>query len=199
MDDDTPQTGIVGIFQKLGIVAGAIAAIIGLYQIFFPEAKFILYENDNYGIKVNRHENWLVQENDSKITKDARFIEVKFKKLSNSNTCPIEMILNVDELQDSTLSLEEYKNLIIRRIKTNNPGSKIKDESNFSTTLSNHPAYKLTYRKQEDQCNSRVMESGTVWKSKAYYIVYIAKDDKYSKFLSTAEKMIKSFQFTDKN
>lgn len=193
---DHPQE-MIGIIGTITALPAGITAWIA----FFPASQFTLYENADYGIKIKHPDDWYVQENNSSFTQDTQFIEVKFISTNEiqSNTCPTEMIVNVDDLGNQFFSIEGYKNLAASKIKQNNQSSKINDESNHATTLSNRRAYKLTYHKQDEQCSFRVMEIGTFWKNKAYYIVYIAKDNKYSQFLSTAEKMIKSFKFTDKN
>ncbi|MEH1982148.1 hypothetical protein [Nostoc sp.] len=92
------------------------------------------------------------------------------------------------------LSLEEYKNSAIQKIKNNNPNQQVKDDSQPSTTLSNFNAYKLTYTRQDGQCKLKVMEIGTVRNGKAYFISYTAEEKEYNKYLELAETMINSFE-----
>ena len=82
------------------------------------------------------------------------------------------------------LSLEEYKNSAIQKIKNNNPNQQVKDDSQLSTTLSNFND-KLTYTRQDGQCKLKVMEIGTVRNGKAYFISYTTEEKEYNKYLDS--------------
>ncbi|MDF5706831.1 MAG: protein kinase [Nostoc sp. S4] len=117
---------------------------------------------------------------------------VKFtpKNQNQVDSCPLVITINVTQ---KLLSLEESKNEAVRKIKTINPNSKVKDDYP-STTLSKLNAYKLTYTRQEGQCKLKAMEIGTVRDGKTYFITYTAEEKEYNKYLELAETMINSFE-----
>jgi hypothetical protein len=64
--------------------------------------------------------------------------------------------------------------------------------------LGDRPAYSLVQRHtlelSDGKIDLKVLETGTIVGDKVYSLHYIAEEDKYSKYLPVAEKMIKSFQ-----
>ena len=108
-------------------------------------------------------------------------------------TCLLEVVINITP-PNQVLSLNEYKNKSIQKIKQINPGSTITDQSTPATVLSNWSAYKLIYQRQDNGCNLKVMEIGTVNNGKAYYVTYTAPVNQYDDSLQAATKMIDSFK-----
>ncbi|WP_232224203.1 serine/threonine-protein kinase [Mastigocladopsis repens] len=178
-------------------IATSVALLIAFFYQFYKlrepkhNINFLSYENSQYDIKIKYAEGWIKQEQGDFFGEVAEFFPTD-KNLSHS--CPLEMAIRINDLPKKLLSLEEYKNLAVKKIKNNNPSTHITDESSPTTTLSNFRAYKLIYTRQDGKCHLRVMETGTVRHNKAYYITYTAESSQYSNFLPIAEKMINSFQ-----
>lgn len=113
--------------------------------------------------------------------------------------CTIDITISVQDFSKQLLSLEEYKNLTVQKIKKINPNQQIADDSKDLPTLSKYKAYKLTYTRQDGQCKLQAIEVGTVRNGKAYFITYTAESAKFSQYLPIAEAMIQSFQIIEKN
>ena len=177
----------------IGVGVAALASLILLFYLLKrnPTPNFSLYENPNYGIKIKYAEDWTKQKQGDFFGEVVKFFP---SNKNQSNSCQLDMVIQVDDLPQGLLSLEEYKNLALKKIKNNNPNTQITDESNTATTLANFSAYKLIYTRLNGQCNLKVMEIGTVRNSKAYYITYTADATQFYQFLPVAEEMIKSFE-----
>jgi eukaryotic-like serine/threonine-protein kinase len=156
---------------------------------------FIPYENSNNAIKINHPENWKPKKINDFAGEVTQFIPTQ---PNPTNSCPLELAVTVNELPQ-ILSLNEYKNTVLQKIKNNNPNSQITDASQPSTILSGTGAYKLIYSLQQEQCQLQVMEIGTVKNGKAYYVTYTAPKTEYSQNLAVAEEMINSFQIMESN
>jgi eukaryotic-like serine/threonine-protein kinase len=186
--------------HKSWLAIGVIIAITPLifwigYQVATKITKpnFIAYENSDNTIKINHPENWIPKKPSDFGGEIIQFIP---KNPNQVNSCPLELTVNVSDLPQ-ILSLNEYKNTVLQKIKNNNPNSQVSDASQPSTILSGLGAYKLIYSRQEEQCQLQVMEIGTLKNGKAYYVTYAAEVKEYSKYLSVAEDMINSFQIVE--
>lgn len=187
---------------KLWLGIGLAAAITPLIfwigsqiAIKISKPNFILYENSNSAIKINHYENWKQKKTNDFSGEVTQFIHTQ---QNQANSCSSELAVTVNELPQ-ILSLNEYKNTVLQKIKNNNPNSQITDASQPSTILSGAGAYKLIYSLQQEQCQLQVMEIGTVKNGKAYYVTYTAPKTEYSQNLAVAEEMINSFQITESN
>ncbi len=137
-----------------------------------------------------------IKASDDFIGEVIQFIPTNEKQL---DSCTIDITISVQYFSKQLLSLEEYKNLAVQRIKDNNPNQQITDNSKDSPTLSKLKAYKLTYTRQERQCKLQAIEVGTVRNSKVYFITYTADSAKFSQYIPIAEAMIQSFQILENN
>jgi eukaryotic-like serine/threonine-protein kinase len=137
-----------------------------------------------------------IKPSDDFIGEVIQFIPTNEKQL---DSCTIDITISVQDLSTQLLSLEEYKNLAVERIKNNNPNKQITDVSKDLPTLSKFKAYKLIYTRQEGQCKLQAIEVGTVRNKKAYFITYTADSAKYSQYLPIAEAVIQSFQIIENN
>ncbi|RCJ25635.1 hypothetical protein A6770_27550 [Nostoc minutum NIES-26] len=168
-----------------------------LYQFINPKATFSNYEEPKSGITIKYpSDNWQpIKPGDDFGGEIVQFIPKNQKQV---NSCNLEITINVNDLSQQMLSLEEYKNLAVQKIKNNNPNQQVIDDSKPSTTLSDFNAYKLIYTRQEGECKLKVTEVGTVRNGKAYFITFTAESAKYSQYLPTAEAMIQSFKIIEK-
>ncbi|TFI54979.1 serine/threonine protein kinase [Mastigocladus laminosus UU774] len=177
------------VWLGMGVVAITALILWMLYQVFNPKPTFSTYQENNSGITIKYPSNW-------RPIKEAFSDEVILflpKNQKQANSCILEVTTNINDLSPHLLSLEEYKNTVIQKIKNNNPEQQITDDTQPSTILSNFHAYKLSYTRQDGQCQLKVMEIGTVRHGKAYFITYTAEKKEYNKYLEIAQTMIDSF------
>lgn len=179
---------------KLWLGIGITSALASLMFLFYymtkPQLNLAPYDNSNNGIKIKYPQNWVKQEQGGFTGEVASF----FPQIpTKPNACPLEVAVNVNDLPQKLLSLNEYKDLAISKIK-NSSNTQITDESSPTTTLSSFNAYKLAYTRNDGQCQLQVMEIGTVRNGKAYFITYTAELSQYSQFKPIAEAMVNSFQ-----
>jgi hypothetical protein len=162
--------------------------------VILPDLRLTPYKNTKLKISINYPETWNVQENINGFESEIKFISDI--NSNNSINCPTELIIVVDELQDR-FTLEDYRNLAIKKIENINQGVKVIDESSRVNILGGFNAYKLSYKQQEEKCNFNVVETGTVRYGKSYYLTYRATIDEFPKFLSVINTMIKSFRISE--
>lgn len=184
--------------RKLWLIVGVAAVIIPLTlwilsKIIHPQPNFETYNEAKSGIKIKYPSNdWQPIEPSSNF--DTEVVKFIPKNQNQTDSCPVVITIDVNDLSQQLLSLEESKNLAVQKIKNINPNSQIRDDSQPSTTLSKFKAYKLTYTRQEGQCKLKAMEIGTIRNGKAYFITYTAEEKEYNKYLELAETMINSFE-----
>ncbi|MDJ0735433.1 MAG: protein kinase [Nostocaceae cyanobacterium] len=196
MPNSPPWKALVGV--SIGTVLAVSVAIFYLTQ--EVKVNYLVYENSNYGIKIKHPDNWAVQNPGGSPDITDEVAKLFPTNQNESSSCPLYIFINIDNFQKGgILSLNEYKNLVMRKIKNLNPNTKINDISTSSTTLSNFRAYKLVYTRREEECSLKVMEIGTVRNSKAYFLTYTAEEKQYSQLLPTVEKMINSFKIVEDN
>ncbi|MDJ0799056.1 MAG: protein kinase [Calothrix sp. MO_167.B12] len=186
---ETPWKALVGVVLGTGLIASGI-----IFYIFRSSApNYLLYPNSTYGIQIKYPERgWGIQK------QGLPGEVVKLFPTNQTTSCPLDVFINVNDFPEGQIfSLDEYKNIALNKIKDNNPNTKITDNSNSRTTLSNFRAYKLIYNRQDEQCNLKVMEIGTVRGGKAYFITYTAEEKQYSQLLPTVKKMINSFRIVE--
>lgn len=113
---------------------------------------------------------------------------------TTQNHCPLEVSVNIADL-GKALSLSEYKNSALNAITKDTYNSVI--AVNDTTKLNKDNAYQIIFTRQEDGCELKVLERGTMSFKKAYYIIYKAPAQDYDKFWSVVEKMIDSFEIKE--
>ncbi|MCC5634578.1 protein kinase [Nostoc sp. CHAB 5844] len=184
---------------KLWLSVGLVIAITPLIFWFFSRAfnskpNFVSYANHKKTIKIQYPQDWNLQEQGGFEGDEIKIVPGNNK---TNNSCYTNLIVNVSDLSPQLLSRDEYKNIVLKRLKNNEINQQIQDKTQPQTTLSKQAAYKLTYTRQEEACKYQVMEIGTVRNGKAYYITYIAPVEHYSNSLPVAESIINSFEITE--
>ncbi|MBD2298646.1 serine/threonine-protein kinase [Nostoc sp. FACHB-190] len=175
----------------VGIFATITPVILWLgFSAIRPQPQPLTKEYSQSDIKIKYPDNWK-----TKITGDFGGESIQFlpQNIQQENSCIPEITVNKTALTQ-VLSLNEYKNTILEQIKQNYPQAKITDATQPTTTLSQYNAYKLTYSHKEYQCQSQVLEIGTVREGNAYYITYTAEQKEYNRYLPLVEAMINSFE-----
>lgn len=150
------------------------------------------YLDDTIQITMKYPPNWDKQNiADPIVTGDlARFSP---NEQSDSKPCKTELMIKVKIFSEKLLSIDEYKNSTIRRIKEYAIAPAILEETT-EDTLSNFRAYKIIYTGKYGKCTFKRLEIGTVRNNQAYYITYRAEPSEYEQFLPPAQDMIKSFK-----
>ncbi|WP_062290880.1 serine/threonine-protein kinase [Nostoc piscinale] len=175
----------------VGIFATITSAILWLgFSTIRPQPQPLTNEYSQSDIKIKYPDNWITKKPGDF---GGELIQLIPQNLQQENSCNPEVTVNKTELSQ-VLSLNEYKNIILERIKQDSSQTKITDTTNSTTTLSQYNAYRLTYSRQEYQCQFQVLEIGTVREGNAYYITYIAEQKEYNRYLPLVEKMINSFE-----
>lgn len=150
------------------------------------------YADDTIKVSMKHPPSWDKQNiGDPIVTGDlARFTP---NEQSDSKPCKTELMIKVKIFSEKLLSIDEYKNSTIQRIKEYAIAPVILEETT-EETLSDFRAYKIIYTGKYGQCNFKRLEIGTVRNNQAYYITYRAEPTEYEQFLSPAQDMIESFK-----
>ncbi|MGL5063797.1 MAG: CHAT domain-containing protein [Microcoleus sp.] len=193
---------VVGFLALLLSVIGAIFAMkdFSLTSRFSSDrtsevaAIFKLYENPSYGVRINYPANWELQKIEDPSTKEVvQFFPVK--ELNSGKLPQIKVIIRVEPL-NRNMSLDEYKNSSKNEIKTFLPDGKVIESSEI--ILAKQQGYQLVFSGKNEQNNLlKKMEAVTLYKGKAYAIVYEAEIGKYPDAWNTVREMIKSFEIIE--
>jgi serine/threonine-protein kinase len=95
---------------------------------------------------------------------------------------------------DLNLNLSEYFSRLTNDYKARLEDFKVIESNTNSSILAGKPAYKLVYSDEEDEIHYKTLDIGTIIGDKVYSIRYIAKEEQYSEYLPTIQKMINSFK-----
>lgn len=172
----------------LPFLGAAIAFVIGVNKNRYKG--FVVYSNETYNFTLNYPETWQVRELDDPITGGV----VVFSSPAESNFDPFseKVYISVEYLAPDINSLDQYTQTIIERIKQEN-GDEVEVYKEKRTKLGRYPARMVIYSRQENGLLLRQLEAFTIKNNRVYVITYTAERVKFSKFLSTAQKMLKSW------
>lgn len=152
---------------------------------------WLIYAIPNKGIRIKYPENWDKQNIQDPVTKEVAI----FLPPQENNSEQEKLIVTIEEQLNRPLTLNEYTNLAINEVKRHTKEANIIESR--SATLANSPAHMVVYTSKEEPDNLIKLEIWTLKNNKAYIITYTAEKNKYSKFLTTAKEMIKSFEISD--
>ncbi len=175
----------------LKITLGLGATIVGIAAIFlvseniFTE-KYVSYENSNYGIKVERPQNWSIQEEDDFVNPGIIFLS---PEENNADNFQEKVKFSVEKLS-TPLSLNEYTEQAVREIASSN--SIIEQPKNI--TLANREGRKVIYQGKNGR---KRLEVWMIKNQKAYIVTYTAEADKFKKFFKQADNIIQSLEISD--
>ena len=168
-------------------LAGIILAVAGSLLIGKSET-YTAYTNAEYGIDIERPENWLVRESwNSYPEPGVTFLST----LANQKDSFQERVtVSVEELTQP-LSLNEYTAQATAQIENSNTIL----EPATSTTFANKEARKIIY--QSEDGSKKLMEVWAIKNQKVYIATYIAEVDKFNKHNKQAEKLIQSLAISN--
>jgi eukaryotic-like serine/threonine-protein kinase len=160
---------------------------------------FRTYENPTSGIHIQYPSNWTIYVGDgfSDDDDDATVDIVSFFGPVRSDTKAYAQSLSIsidNPPSDLNLNLSEYFSRLTNDYKARLEDFKVIESNTNSSILAGKPAYKLVYSDEEDEIHYKTLDIGTIIGDKVYSIRYIAKEEQYSEYLPTIQKMINSFK-----
>jgi eukaryotic-like serine/threonine-protein kinase len=172
-------------------ILGALA-IIGLPSIWLfnliTQEKFVEYQNLNYGIQVDRPEDWKIEEKNDVFEK-----VVIFKSpLENKNDNFQEKVsISIEDLSSQPKSLAEYSNATIQNLKQDWQPEELQESE---TNLADRPADRVIYSYRDGDRKLKRMQVWNLKNNRAYVVTYTAEEDKFDRFSKSAEKIIDSLK-----
>ncbi|MBE9199384.1 MULTISPECIES: serine/threonine-protein kinase [unclassified Nodularia (in: cyanobacteria)] len=185
---------VAAILTVSGISSGIAFTMTYLLNGSQPEnlTKTYIDNQTNMGFSINYSENWTPTTAPADEQEKVIFSP---KNQSQEKTCALEVSVNIADL-GKALTREEYTKIVsdtIERDKSN----KLLTANQLSRVGKDYDAYEITSTRKEDRCTLKILERGTLFHKKAYYIIYQAPDKKYNKFWPVVEKMINSFEINE--
>ncbi len=145
---------------------------------------FLTYENADYKIKIDYPSDWAKTEDTEAV------IAFLSPKSGSSDDFRENINLVMNDLSGQELTLDSYSQVVLEQLKYAFTDMEVL-ESGY-TTLSKNPAYKVVYTKS----NLKVMQVWAIRNDISYILTYTAREDTYSNYLSSIQKMIDSFAIT---
>jgi eukaryotic-like serine/threonine-protein kinase len=160
---------------------------------------FRTYENPTSGIHIQYPSNWTIYVGDgfSDDDDDATVDIVSFFGPVRRDTKAYAQSLSIsidNPPSDLNPNLSEYFSRLTNDYKARLEDFKVIESNTNSSILAGKPAYKLVYSDEEDEIHYKTLDIGTIIGDKVYSIRYIAKEEQYSEYLPTIQKMINSFK-----
>ncbi len=159
------------------------------------QGEWSLYQNVTYGVSILYPFNWTQQ--NSTGDADDRFIYVSdFSSPEETNGYFALVTIAIDSMPNTT-NIESYRNqsIDIYRQDPELQEFQVLTSSIGNFTLAGMPAYsfEIIYTDLEFGPQN-MLEVGTIFDDRVYYIQYYADTPIYQKYLPIAERMIESFQ-----
>jgi micrococcal nuclease len=146
------------------------------------QQQFQDYQNPTLGISIQYPSDWeLLEESNDKL----RFIKQEGFVTAD---------LNVENLDQSDVTLAEYTNTRVNELRTQRPSFQLL--SSEPTIISNDiPAQKVvyTFEREEDGKTNKVIRIWSINEDKLYTLAYIAESSQYDRHLPTFQRMADSF------
>lgn len=166
-----------------------IIAISGYCQ---AKTNFLTYDNPEYRIEIRYPSDWSKTEQVMGAT--AAFLS---PQEGTSDDFQENVMINVQDISASPMTLEQYTQLGINQIKQIITDASI-IESN-TTTLGGNLAHDLVFTGKQGQYNLKWNQVFTVKNNKAYVLTYTAKMNTYDNFLEAAKEIKESFRWINEN
>ena len=144
--------------------------------------KYADYTNAEYGIDLERPENWSVQESWMSLQPGVTFLSPLANQKDNFQE---QVTVSVEELAQA-LTLDEYTAQATTQIENSNTII----EPATTTTFANKEARKVIYQTNDDR--KKLMEVWTIKNRKVYIATYTAEVNKFNKYVKQADKITQS-------
>jgi PsbP-like protein len=166
-------------------------------------SEWSLYQNDTYGVRMLYPSNWTqqngTQQNSTADGNDRVILLSEFFSPEEAGGQFAYVPIVVDS-RPQTTSILSYasRSIDIYRQDPNYEDFQLLSSSVNNFTLAGMPAYgfEITYTDQEFGPQN-MLEVGTIFDNRVYYIIYFADPPIYQKYFPIVEGMIESFQFME--
>ncbi len=145
---------------------------------------FLSYENPDYGIKISYPSGWQQTENENVI---AAFVS---PKTSASDTVQESLGLTMNDLAGQGLTLQKYNEIAINQLKQTFLDITILESETAS--LADNPAHKVVFTAS----NRKFLQIWTLKNDLAYIWTFVSVEEGYAAYISTAQRMLDSFEIT---
>jgi hypothetical protein len=180
-DGDSECMGVLELYKHANY------ALLFSYNQAFAQEQFLTYEDIATGISIQFPSNW-----EKSVNLD-NFVTFRAPPETDTRIYPAAFGLKIQDLSSQNVSLQEVTKVQMSELKTANPDLKLSEST--STTLAGKPAHKVVFSATDNnQVERKAMQLWTIIDDKAILITYKAQSDKYSNYLPTIEKMIKSLK-----
>ena len=173
----------------LPFIGTSIALWIGINKNMYR--KFSVYTNEDYNFVIKYPQDWSARELEDPITGEVVVFSSPLE--SNSDLFRERVYISIEYLSSELTTLDEYTQLIIGKI-AQEKGEEIEIYEDKKIKLDRYPARRVIYSRKQGGVLLRQMEAFTIRDNRVYVITYTAERAKFSKFLATAEKMLKSWK-----
>jgi hypothetical protein len=155
--------------------------------------KWLTYENQERGIKIDYPSDWDVDEN---LPGNPDVVFFGSRSDDPSDEFIENLAISFQDLSGKPMNQSEYtEHRLLTAIKGVTDYELLESSDNY--TLSSNPAHKRVQTgKYDGFASMKWMEIWTVKNDKAYSLAYMAEEDKYSKYIDTVNEMIDSFTIT---
>lgn len=145
-----------------------------------------LYENRDYGFKINYPKSWSKQQRDDFFTSGVVFSSA----LDNENDKFTENVSILVENLPPNSSLDRYTNDSIREIQRLSDPNVTTPQS---VSIANKMGKTVTYQGEDKGYIVQRMQTWTIDGDRAYIVTYTATPEKFATYLPTVNKMLESF------
>jgi hypothetical protein len=160
------------------------------------QGEWSLYENATHGVSMLYPSNW-TQQNSTVAAGDDRFIFIsEFFSPEEADGYFVYIPIAIDAMPQST-NIEGYLNesIDILRQDPDFVDMQVLSSSVGNFTLAGMPAYNLEITYTDPEFGPQnMLEVGTIFDNRVYYIQYFADLPIYQKYFPIVERMIESFQ-----
>ncbi|MGB5635102.1 MAG: PsbP-related protein [Waterburya sp.] len=180
---------IIWLLLALPFAVAAVIIFIGINKNSYK--KFAHYVNNDYQFAIKYPQNWSQRQLDDPITGEVVVFDSPLE--TNTDLFIEKVSIAVEYLPSEPTSLEQYTQTVFERI-NQTEDSEIEVYEDYKTSIDKSPARKVIYSRQEGGLQLKQMETFTIKNNQVYIAIYTAERAKFSKFYSTVDKIINSWE-----
>jgi serine/threonine protein kinase len=175
--------------MPLGAVAIVGGLGIGGWMMWsMKEPEWITYQYSKYGMRLSYPQTWMRESNEPELNMGSLAI---LHPPGQKSECGDKVEIETVVAGNPSLSLDQQKLDTIDRIKKSNQKVDIADETAINTRLSQFPAFRLNYQREDFRCGTRqVIEVGTISNGRVYSVLYVANSQTASSNRATFDKLV---------
>ena len=155
---------------------------------------FLLYNNSEYGIRLNYPSDWSYQELQGLTNATIFPIVNMFPPISDDPNAVSFLEIGREDLENP-FSIDEYSRNVINEYRESMPNFDL-ISTNTDNTLSGLPAYEIVFTDLVNGTNRKFMEVGALDSNsnRVYYLFFSTEESRYDLFVPALESIIDSFQ-----